>query len=327
MSEIEEKDDGGSSKGDGRSIGESSSESRFSFLNRKSASGSVDSGSNSDGSGSGKGGTSGSESGGNSERSGQIASGDSQEPATGTRANFGTSSSIGDDGRGGIGGDGIGGAGEKRHLRFTRKCSSCLAAGTACGKTETGTETGRETRKRSIPSAIPEQVDFGEIFPGLNEGKPVKVDSLFALAHSTVFDLIGLMRKEDHWKLSNEEANKLGKVSVACMNTMPETKAKIIKKFEKQLPWISLIGFGMVITYPRILASVELEKQKKTNRFPAPVPFSGKDAPAETLRSVPVGSERETTDPASGGSESSSRSNFPPGHSKNFPEFDYKIPS
>jgi hypothetical protein len=328
MAENEGKDnDEGSSGNDGHG---GDSESRFSFLSRnESESGSGNGGSSGDsnGSGSGESGNGSSDSDSRSEQSEESSGGVDSGSETRFGEDSGAASGSGGDGRGGARG------GERQHLRYTRKCQRCVAAGAACGRqTETPSDSAetREARtRRYAQTAAPQSVDFGEIFPGLNEGKPVKVDSLLALAYATLFDLIKIMRKEDHWELTKEEAGKLGKVSVACMNTMPETKAKLVKKFEKQLPWISLVGFGMVITYPRVMASVELEKQKKVNRFPMspPIPFSGKDTPADTLRSVPLGSERESTQPASNGNGEAPKSSFPPGHNANFPPLDFEIPS
>lgn len=324
----EEKDNAGSSKSDGASTGES----RFSFLTRNDSTSS-----DPNGSGSGENGASGSgsDSSGSGSENGsyqeqEYRGGVDSSSASGIGENFGTVSSAGNDGRGGAGGEG----GE--HVKFARNCGcgNCRARRASRGQEEpteyanpNATETG-EKKRRISQTSIPQSVDFGDIFPGMSDGKPLKVDSLFSLAYATLFDAVKLVRHEDFWSLTKEEAGKLGKVSVACLNTIPEaSKAKIVKRFDKYLPWVSLLGFGMIITYPRVLAAMQNEEQKRSNRFPAPLPFSGPDSPAETMRSVPVGSERITTDPVSSGSKSSSGSSFPPGHGASFPDLDYKIPS
>jgi hypothetical protein len=162
----------------------------------------------------------------------------------------------------------------------------------------------------------------------MQEGKAPKVDDLFSLAYSTLFEVVKYARAEEHWSITKEEANKLGKVSVSCLNTIPAAqKGKIEAKFGKYLPWCALIGFGMVITYPRVALSMQLAKEKKANRYPIPFPISPSvpKREQEEIPNAPVESNAAGT--VTGGTNPDSRSNFPPGHGKNFPKFDFEIPS
>jgi hypothetical protein len=157
----------------------------------------------------------------------------------------------------------------------------------------------------------------------MQEGKTPKLDDLLSLAYSSLFELAKFARKEDHWQLTQEEAKKLGKVTVGCINTVPlATKTKIVQKFDKYLPWIALVGFGAVITYPRIALSIEIEKQRKRTRFPLPIPIRSEEratrVTGETFRESPGVPENATS--------GSDKPSFPPGHSKNFPPLDFVIP-
>lgn len=327
----EEKDDAERHEPGSDGDGGNPSESRFSFLTRNDEPNGSGSGSASgDGSGGGTGGDGGGGSDESEERSGVFSLPIENSSQGGIGTVDGENRSAGGDGRGGDGGGG-------EHVKFSRNCGcgSCRSRRASRGQEEpseyanaNAAETGEKRSRRTTQASVPESVDFSDIFPGMSDGKPLKVDSLFSLAYATLFDAVKLVRKEDFWSLTKEEAGKLGKVSVACLNTIPEaSKAKIVKRFDKYLPWVSLLGFGMIITYPRVLAAMQNEEQKRTNRFPSPLPFAGPNSPAETMRSVPLGSERISPDPVRSGSESSAKSSFPPGHGSNFPEFDYKIPS
>jgi hypothetical protein len=164
----------------------------------------------------------------------------------------------------------------------------------------------------------------------MQEGKAPKVDDLFSLAYSTLFEVVKYARAEEHWAITKEEANKLGKVSVSCLNTIPVvTKNKVEAKFSKYLPWCALIGFGMVITYPRVSVSMELAKQKKLNRYgAAPIKFPISPAPAREENFGTASPVNDTSEAAgSGVTEPSNKSSFPPGHGANFPKFDFEIPS
>jgi hypothetical protein len=170
----------------------------------------------------------------------------------------------------------------------------------------------------------PESVDWGDIFPGMQDGKAPKVDDLFSLAYSTIFEVVKFARNEEHWSLAKEEANKLGKVSVNCLNTIPAAqKAKVEQKFSKYLPWCALIGFGIVITAPRVMLSVNAEKQKKSNRYPIPFP---QPRASEERRENGASVERDTSATTEGG-DGTPKQSFPPGHGENFPKFDFEIPS
>lgn len=156
----------------------------------------------------------------------------------------------------------------------------------------------------------------------MTEGKTPQVADILSFGYATLFDLVRYARKEEHWSLSKQEAAKLGKVTLHCVNTLDDgTKNKIVKKFEKQLPWISLIGFGVVITAPRVAASVLNEKLNKERRFPAAVPFAKSER--ESTNAAP----RESPAPASTTSSDNGKSPFSPGPNPSFPTLDYTIPS
>lgn len=159
----------------------------------------------------------------------------------------------------------------------------------------------------------------------MQEGKAPKVDDLFSLAYSTLFEVVKYARNEEHWAITKEEASKLGKISTSCMNTIPAAaKAKVEAKFSKYLPWCALIGFGMVITYPRVMVSLELAKEKKRNRYGgAPVKFPAREEP-KTNEQPTVGNPAVTVTERN---EQPASTSFPPGHGKNFPKFDFEIPS
>ena len=153
------------------------------------------------------------------------------------------------------------------------------------------------------------------------DGKTPKVDDLLSLAYATAFDLVKMARHEEHWAITKAEAAKLGKVTVACVNTIPEAaKSKVIKKFDKYLPWISLVAFGAVITYPRIMLSMEEEKRKKQERFSAPLPFPNSEKRAQNVEGF------STQIPVDGIGRNTKES-FPPGINTNLPPLDYEIPS
>jgi hypothetical protein len=205
------------------------------------------------------------------------------------------------------------------------RCSN-RRAGISPEETGSATESATHTqaRKRVAQSSAPEFVDWGSLFPGMPEGKAPKIDDLFSLGYSTLFELVKLARKEEHWTLTQEEAKKLGKVTTGCVNTIPTViKAKVEAKFNKYLPWVALVGFGMVITYPRINQSIANEKLRKRDRFPAPVPIR-----RQTEERVPVTGETFRESP--GVPETTVRgdnvSSFPPGHGANFPPLDFVIP-
>jgi hypothetical protein len=158
------------------------------------------------------------------------------------------------------------------------------------------------------------------------EGKAPKVDDLFALVYSTAFEFARYARHEEHWSLTKEEASKLGKVSVNCLNTVPAAqKAKVEAKVSKYLPWISLIGFAALITGPRIALSVEANKEKKRQRF-TPIPFPVNEKEVRDGASVSTNSAESVTR-ENGGNPFRTESSFPPGHGANFPPLDYQIPS
>jgi len=306
----------------------SDSENRggFSFLSRdksteSTSSGSGNSGGNSDGSRIGESGKSGSGSDTNTSGSGESGGEVTEESSSATGGDSESSSSAGS-------GSGRDSDGERKlHVKFTRKCGYCVARNSACGKeigtVESATKNTGEKKRRIAQENVPEFVDWGDLFPGMAEGKTPKVDDLLSLAYVTCFDVVKYARKEDHWAISKAEAAKLGKVTVACINTIPEAvKSKVIKKFDKYLPWVSLIAFAAVISYPRIQMSIEIEKQKKSERFARPLPFPNVEKVA-TNPNV----ERNAPATVPGGIGESVKSNFPPGHGANFPPLDYEIPS
>ena len=181
-----------------------------------------------------------------------------------------------------------------------------------------------QARRRVVQKNVPESVDWGDIFPGMQDGKAPKVDDLFSLAYSTIFEVVKFARNEEHWSLAKEEANKLGKVSVNCLNTIPAAqKAKVEQKFSKYLPWCALIGFGIVITAPRVMISVNANKQKKSNRYPIPFP---QPRASEERRENGAPIERDTSATTETG-DGTPKPSFPPGHGENFPKFDFEIPS
>lgn len=209
-------------------------------------------------------------------------------------------------------------------------CGNCINRRTAeaagIDPNQARRDAAREQRKRRVSQEnFPESVDWADIFPGMQEGRAPKVDDLFSLAYSTLFEVVKFARAEEHWSITKEEANKLGKVSVSCLNTIPAAaKGKIEAKVSKYLPWCALIGFGIVITAPRVVISMEAAKEKKRNRYPIPFPnVQRKEEPAYV---PPV--EPNTPETVTGGtSEVISKSSFPPGHGANFPRFDFEIPS
>lgn len=318
------------SENGGDKNGSSDSDSARAFLARlalnsgsTAPSGDNDSSGNTDGGGGGTGGTSGIKGAGIGIPNGPPASRDSGNDSSGNIPDAGTSSDV----RSGSGSGGTDYTGRRgRHGRdcICERCSDRRAA-------ESGSQTGSETdstartqkRRRATQEAIPEYVDWKDIFPGMQEGKAPKIDDLLSLAYSSLFELAKFARKEDHWQLTQEEAKKLGKVTVGCINTVPlATKTKIVQKFDKYLPWIALVGFGAVITYPRIALSIEIEKQRKRSRFPAPIPIRSDERDSrvtgETFRDS-AGIPENATNENRGAS-------FPPGHLKNAPPLDYVIP-
>jgi hypothetical protein len=157
----------------------------------------------------------------------------------------------------------------------------------------------------------------------MEQGKAPKIDDLFSLAYSTLFEVAKYARNEEHWSITKEEASKLGKVSVSCLNTVPAaSKAKVEQKFSKYLPWCALIGFGMVITYPRVALSIALEKDKKSKRFPV-VKFPQAEEPKATNEQA----VRFAPAPAGAGIKPDNVTSFPPGPKSAFPPLDYEIPS
>lgn len=323
MAEKEENNGGGNQGGD---------YDRNSFLDRltrnaESSSGSGDTGSDSNGSGSGENGSSSvrSDSGSLTGNSGSDAIPSSTDGATG-----GDSRPTGTVGLSGSGGGGRDYSGKRGRHPADCICGNCVArrAARESGIPFDSASARAQTRaRRTVQAGIPESVDWADIFPGMETGKAPKIDDLFSLAYATVFQGVAILRKEDHWEVTKEEAAKLGKVSVACMNTVPAAaKAKVEQKFSKYLPWLSLIGFGMVITYPRVQMSLAATQEKKRNRFPgaARVAAGPVRVPEEAKADV-SSAFRESPGIATGGDEKTS--SFPPGHGKNFPPLDYQIPS
>lgn len=194
------------------------------------------------------------------------------------------------------------------------------------GTVETGGDSASDSayskpRTRRISSeAVPQSVDWSDVFPGMTDGKMPQVSDILSFGYSTLFELVKYARREEHWALSKQEAAKLGKVTLHCVNTLDDgMKAKIVKRFEKQLPWLSLLGFGVVITAPRVVASMAIEKMKQDQRFGPPIPFikrEKEDASAPT----------NAPEPASEPSASHVESPFAPGINPAFPSLDYVVP-
>src|ERR1035437_1051964 len=319
MSEEENKNGGTKSGGD---KDRSFSDSFFTRLalgdSSKPASGDGNSGSNTDGSIGGTGRESGPGSEGKPIGSGSVPIENTEDNKGGNVSPSSTSESVG-------GTDYTGRRGRHGRDCICERCNDrrtgAIPAETSGN--ETGSSPGTQKRRRVSQENIPEFVDWKDIFPGMQEGKTPKLDDLLSLAYSSLFELAKFARKEDHWQLTQEEAKKLGNVTVGCINTVPlATKTKIVQKFDKYLPWIALVGFGAVITYPRIALSIELEKQRKRSRFPAPIPIRSEERDSRVTGET----FRDSAGIPETGANENGRQSFPPGHLKNAPPLDYVIP-
>lgn len=236
-------------------------------------------------------------------------------------SNAGTST---DQGEAGISGE-IDDSG--RRGRHRRECVCQRCRDRRAGTVNTGSGAGRQANsgtgtRRSVSQNLPESVDWSDIFPNMTEGKTPQVADILSFGYATIFDLVRYARKEEHWSLSKQESAKLGKVTLHCVNTLDDgTKSKIVKRFEKQLPWLSLIGFGVVITAPRIAASALNEKIARERRFPAPIPF------AKQQREETNATAGKPSEAASDTISEDRKSIFAPGPNPSFPPLDYVIPS
>lgn len=101
----------------------------------------------------------------------------------------------------------------------------------------------------------------------------VKVTDAYTGGAKLLFNVPKYAGMGAHWSLDDDEADDLGQAIAAFVKTLPKSqRAKWEKKLAKYWPGINLMVVAGMITVPRVMATVELAKMKRTANTPQPEP-------------------------------------------------------